>query len=136
MSSGIVLDASTTLAWAFEDEADVYADVALEHLIAHFAVVPQLWKFELVNGLVSGVRRRRITIDQAVSFLAELEGLDIRTVDGQEPPEVLLHDAVEFGLTSYDAAYVSMARNTALPLTTMDRGMRKAAKHAGVAVFA
>lgn len=46
-----VLDASTTLSRAVDDEG--------------VALVPSLWHHEVVNGLAVGVRKRRLTQQQA-----------------------------------------------------------------------
>jgi predicted nucleic acid-binding protein len=45
-----VLDASTTLAWYFDDEASEAADRALDATALGGAVVPALWRLEVANG--------------------------------------------------------------------------------------
>jgi predicted nucleic acid-binding protein len=45
---------------------------------------------------------------------------------------VLLALAEQHGLTSYDAAYLSLAQRNRLPLATLDDDLRKAAAIAGV----
>lgn len=49
-----VLDASTTMAWCFEDEADDYADAVLHTLLNAPAIAPSLWVLEVANVLPMG----------------------------------------------------------------------------------
>jgi predicted nucleic acid-binding protein len=52
---------------------------------------------------------------------------------------VLARDALAsaraFQLTAYDAVYLELARREGLPLATLDKGLRAAAKKAGVALL-
>ena len=48
----MVLDASVTLAWAFEDEENVYTDFVLESLADVKACVPAIWPLEVGNALL------------------------------------------------------------------------------------
>ena len=52
MSPALVLDASVTLSWAFEDEASEYTEAALKATSREGAVVPGLWLLEVANGLL------------------------------------------------------------------------------------
>ena len=51
MSVLFVLDASVTLAWCFEDEANAHALDILERLEEGEAVAPALWVLEVGNAL-------------------------------------------------------------------------------------
>jgi hypothetical protein len=48
----LVLDASVTLAWAFEDEVNAYPDFVLESLAEAKACVPTIWPLEVGNALL------------------------------------------------------------------------------------
>ncbi len=72
-----VLDASIVMAWCFEDEANVYADAVLDHLIENNALVPSLWPLEVANVMVVAERRKRITKAEGVHFLELLRQLPI-----------------------------------------------------------
>ena len=135
MSGGVVLDASTALAWAFEDESSARGDAALDALTDGFGLVPSLWPYELANGLRTSVRRGRMSSAEAAEFLVTLEELDIRVEAQSVTPAELLADALAWDLTAYDAAYVRLARDRGLPLATGDSAMAKAAVQAGAAVF-
>jgi predicted nucleic acid-binding protein len=41
----------------------------------------------------------------------------------------------EFRLSGYDAQYLELARRLGLPLVTLDKDLRKAAKKAGVSIY-
>lgn len=77
-----VLDASIAACWAFPDEQDPRADVAIARVRIEDAVVPALWWFEVRSILVVNERRQRITEAGTNSFLRELARLRIRVHDG------------------------------------------------------
>jgi predicted nucleic acid-binding protein len=68
--SDFVLDASLTLQWFLEDEADrKYSLAVLASLSEKRALVPLLWFYEVGNGLLMACRRKRISLDQVVGFM-------------------------------------------------------------------
>ena len=135
MIAGVVLDASTTLSWAFDDESGKYADEVLEFVSENHAVVPALWNYEIANAVLVGIRRSRLTVDDAVAFAEDLATMDIRVKSGGDEPMTLLAEALEFELTAYDAAYLMLARTNGLPLATRDKALIRAARKAGVDIF-
>jgi predicted nucleic acid-binding protein len=61
--SDFVLDASLTLQWFLEDEADrKYSLAVLASLSEKRALVPLLFFYEVGNGLVTACRRKRINV--------------------------------------------------------------------------
>ena len=71
--SDFVLDASLTLQWFLEDEADrKYSLAVLASLSEKLALVPLLWFYEVGNGLLMAHRRKRISLDQVEGFLKRL----------------------------------------------------------------
>jgi hypothetical protein len=77
--SDLVLDASLTLQWFFEDESGRdYALGILASLSSKRATVPILWLYEVGNGLLMAHRRKRITFDQIDGFLTRLKALPIK----------------------------------------------------------
>ncbi|HTN98020.1 MAG TPA: type II toxin-antitoxin system VapC family toxin, partial [Nordella sp.] len=56
----LVLDASLTIAWYFEDERSTQTETLLDQVAAEGAIVPTLWKIEVANGLQMAMRRKRI----------------------------------------------------------------------------
>jgi predicted nucleic acid-binding protein len=91
--------------------------------------------YEIGNGLLMGFRRKRIALDQIEGFLTRLKALPIEALQ-QSPDEILRLPLVaqEYGLTNYDAAYLSLARQLSLPLATGDSRLRRAAASAGVSL--
>lgn len=130
----LVMDASLTLAWYFEDERTLAVDGLLDRVVREGAVVPSLWKLEVVNGLQIAIRRRRIDAAYRDDALQQLGRLPI-TIDaetGAHAWSTTLNLAQRFGLTIYDATYLELAQRRALPLATLDRALRVAAPVLGI----
>ena len=126
----LIVDASVTLAWFFDDERTPAGDAVLDRVSDAGAVVPALWRYEIANGLQTAVRRRRITAAYRDASLAELRMLPI-IIDREGDDLVwtsILGFADRFRLTIYDAAYLELAHRRALPLATSDRALRAAAR--------
>jgi predicted nucleic acid-binding protein len=137
IGGGIVVDASVALAWCFPDEASEYADVVLDALEDQAILVPSIWPLEITNALLVGERRKRIRQPETRRFVELLKGLNIFQ-DAQPWADTLsnvLPLAREYGLSAYDAAYLDAAVRHAAPLATLDVGLEKAARDAGVKIF-
>ena len=133
-----VLDCSVTMGWCFESEADAYARNVLDSLVRAAAIVPALWMLEVANVLLLAERRRRIGRADSARFLellAQLPVIVARSTDFRELPGLVALGR-ERGLSAYDTAYLHLALLEGLPLATRDRGLRTAARAAGVPVFA
>ncbi len=134
--SDFVLDASLALQWFLEDEADrTYSLDVLASLSNKRALVPILWFYEVGNGLVMAVRRKRISFDQVEGFLIRLKALPIDAAQ-HAPTEVLELPglAQRHGLTNYDAAYLGLAMKLNVPIATTDKLLREAAASSGVSL--
>ena len=133
MTTRLVLDASIALAWCFEDETGAYSDGILDLLTQGAeAVVPAIWPLEVGNALLAGERRRRLTDAATNRFLSRLTMLPI-LIDAPDLPrtfETVLRIAREKGLTSYDASYLELALRQGLPLASLDKELRAAARRA------
>lgn len=132
-----IVDSSVTLSWCFTDEADAYAEASLRALRAAEARTTSLWPFEVANGLLMGERRGRLTPADTQRALADLAALPIH-VELTTPERALREGlllARQEGLTVYDAAYLDLALREGLPIATLDRQMREAARRLGVAEF-
>jgi predicted nucleic acid-binding protein len=135
MNAGsFVLDASVALAWCFEDEASVEAIEVLERLKEGTAVVPALWFLEVGNALLNAERRGRLTPTESTTFLELLRQLPIRVeeISPRQFWEEILVLARAYHLSTYDAAYLTIAMRTGLPLATLDRSSRQAAAACGI----
>ena len=80
------------------------------------------------------IRRKRIDAAFRDNALTELGALAI-TVDAETDANAwaaTLRLSKRFGLTVYDAAYLELAQRRKLPLATLDRALRAAARAAGM----
>jgi len=130
----LVLDSSVTLARICEDETTDAVTLVFEHVRDHGAWVPSLWRLEVGNALEMDVRRGRHVPEFRDGALADLALLAI-----QIDPETDRHAwgataqlAQKYRLTLYDAAYLELAVRRRIPLATLDRELRAAARSAGV----
>ena len=118
-----VLDASATLPWCFEDEATTATEALLAQLkTGDTALVPAHWPFEIANGLLTAVRRGRISGEKRGRFLTDLRSLPIQ-IDPESTAEAFdsaLALAERYGLTVYDAAYLELAKRRGLPLGSLE----------------
>ena len=130
-----VLDASTTLSFLLDDERDDTADFMLSTLRRARVLVPVIWRYEVGNGLMNAVRRRRLDEPGLDEALGLLDRLDIE--HDTEPPAMAetLRFARAHSLTTYDALYLLLARREGISLITRDDDMTRAAKGLGVRVF-
>jgi predicted nucleic acid-binding protein len=135
--AALVVDASVSLAWALADEISDYADAVLAVVETDGLRVPQIWPYEVANGIALAYIRKRITPADEQFFLDEMARLAIE-MDAGEALTTIRDGAAaagRFGLTAYDAAYVELAAKRGLRLATLDGAMRKAAVAAGVTLF-
>ena len=133
----VVIDASLTLSWYFEDETTPATEAVLYRVAETGAIVPTLWRLEVANGFLAAVRRKRITADYRDESLTELSELTV-TVDPDTDTfawMTTLRLAERFGLTVYDAAYLELARRQALPLATLDVALGGAAEALDIPVL-
>jgi predicted nucleic acid-binding protein len=127
---GFVLDSSLTLAWVYSDETTEAVQQVLDLLVESGGWVPGLWRLEVANILEMGVRRGRHDGGFRDKTLADLALLPIH-VDPETDRQAwgaTARLATRRQLTLYDAAYLELALRRGLPLATLDRDLRAAAK--------
>ena len=136
--SGFVLDASVTMGWCFPSQSRRYSETVLEALDGAQAITPEVWLLEVANSLMISERRHRLLRAQSEEFLEKLRLLPIDVESIAETPpwirEVILL-ARTYGLSSYDASYLELAKRRTLPLATRDSALARAAVRAGVPLF-
>ena len=133
----LVLDASLALAWYFEDEATAATEAVLGRVVEAGAVVPGIWRFELGNGLLTAVRRGRISGTYRDQSLAELSSMRIET-DSETNVHawsMTLRLAERHELTLYDASYLELALRRGFPLATLDSKLRRAGETIGLTIL-
>jgi predicted nucleic acid-binding protein len=134
----IVLDASVVLTWCFPDEKARKAEEVSERIaLGDRVVVPAFWCHEVLNALLVGEKRKRITVDLINAFLEDLNRLPL---DIDEPASAAVVFAAtqplcrKHRLTAYDAAYLELAMRRDCPLATVDDDLHKAALAEQVAI--
>ena len=133
----LVLDSSVALAWAYSDEATQAIRDVFDRIADNGAYVPPLWQLEVANVLQMGVKRGRTGGNFRDAALADLALLPIR-LDLETDRQAwggTMQLAIHHGLTSYDAAYLELAQRRKLPLATLDRELRAAAKAEGIVLL-
>ncbi len=97
----VVIDASLTLTWYFDDETTPAADAILDRVSETGAVVPGLWRLEVANAFQVALRRKRILPEYRDESLTELAQLPI-AIDADTETyawTTTLRQAERFGLT-------------------------------------
>jgi predicted nucleic acid-binding protein len=127
----MILDASITGVWLFDDELDPRADVAMTRLEDGMALVPQLWHVEVRSVLLVAERRGRIRAGEVDERLLWLGGLPIQT-DAQPDLDTALSLSRTHGLSFYDAVYLELAQRRQATLATLDAALGRAATAEGL----
>ncbi len=133
----LVLDSSATLAWFYTDETTPAIRQVFELLAKSDAWVPSLWRLEIANILEMGIRRGRHDVAFRQATLDDLSLLPI-SLDPETDLrawDATLQLAHLHRLTLYDAAYLELAQRRALPLATLDRDLRTAARAENVVLL-
>ena len=132
-----VADASFCGAWIIADDSSEKAEQILSLIVKGTLelVVPALWHYEMNNLLRSAHRRKRLTEEDARTALETLIQVPLTLEDLPEAParKRILHLALQFDLSSYDAAYLELADRHKIPLLTADAKLNAAAKQLGLA---
>jgi predicted nucleic acid-binding protein len=129
-----VLDSSVALAWVLPGEGTDATDAVLDEIAADGATAPGLWPLEIANVLMQAEKARRITQEERRRALTALAALPVH-IDPDTAAQAwsrTLDLAEAQGLTLYDASYLELALRLALPLASLDRKLRQAAKASGV----
>ena len=133
--SQFVIDASIALSWCFPDEENDVAQHVAEMLNrGDIANAPAFWPHEVLNALLAGEKRKRISRVLMRRFLDDLATLQISL---EQFTARVVFDRIqdlsrEHGLTAYDAAYLDLAVSRGLSLATLDADLIKATRKAGV----
>ncbi len=133
----LVLDASMTIAWLFDDERTKAAHAVMRRVVAEGAIVPSLWRLEVANVQRNAVRRGRCNeayVDRSLARLARLAiKRDEETDDHAWGSTRTL--ARKENLSLCDAAYLELAIRRRLPLASCDKALLAAAARRKVEVF-
>ncbi len=126
----LVVDASVVLKWQLDDEEYIRQATALRDdfyaLGVIRAIAPHLLIYEVTNGIVTAIRRKRLASDKAMEAMTNLLelGVELKQVE----PERVLELALAYNLSAYDAAYLALAEREGCELWTGDRPFYQAVK--------
>src|SRR5260370_1882163 len=120
---GIVVDASVTLSWCFPDEQTPLSLSVLDRLNAgELAMAPAFWAAEVLNSLLIGEKRGRISAEQTEAFLSDLRAMG-PTIDSASPEQIfgpIQAICRAHQLTPDDALYLELAMHTQCPSAALD----------------
>lgn len=131
----VVVDASVVLDFAF-DEGDPAETRRLMQIVDQGAWIPQHFRLEISNAIVSRVRRGVFEAYRAAEFFDLVLRLPLH-VDGETTLDAWstgFRLANRHRLTIYDACYLALAQRLDLPLATFDKALRAAAEAESVAL--
>ena len=138
--SGFVLDASIAIRWVLQDGSASdrsYAGLVLDSFHDAVAWVPALWYTETIHVLRCSENDGKIGESTLTGFVYQCGQLPIN-IDPVMPLGIQLAVASisrEFKLSGYDAQYLELAIRKNIPIATLDKDLRKAAKKTGVALY-
>jgi predicted nucleic acid-binding protein len=131
-----VADASFCGAWILPDEWSAEADRLLTRTVKGSVqlVVPALWHYEMGNLLRSALRRKRLTVEDMWLGLEAVNRVPLSMEDlpGAPARRRILHLALQFDLSFYDASYLELADRLKVPLHTSDACLKAATKQLGL----
>lgn len=126
----IVVDTSVVLAVAANEPTK--PDLIRATLGAEL-ISPASLSWEIGNALSAMLKRKRITVEEAIAVIAEYRRIPIRLLDVPLNDSVRL--AANLGIYAYDAYMIQCAMMSGDPLLTLDLPLRQAAVRAGVRVL-
>jgi predicted nucleic acid-binding protein len=129
----IVVDASIAAAWFLPDERNDAADQLMADLRSAPGRVPSLIWFEIRNLFLTAERRGRLAAGEAALSMAQLRGSPLQD-EGAGGDQLVLALAARHALSAYDASYLALAIQLALPLATTDKRLAAAARLEGIDV--
>ena len=128
-----VLDASIASTWAMRDEEHPLADRAFLRIQSDSVIVPGIFWYEIWSILVVNEQRNRITPEDSIQFLHDLEQFSISVEISRGTH--LMDLSRRYKLSVYDAAYLAAAESNQRPLATLDKNLAAAALAAGIPPF-
>ena len=135
-----ILDNSVAMCWHLESEKSVdqkQAEPVLLSLNEANTFVSNLWHLEAVNVLLGTEKRGDTSLGEVERFIAQLEGLPlhVESLTANQSFSRTMVFTRAYKLSSDDAAYLELALRMGLPLATLDKDLRKAAKKADVCLY-
>ena len=119
-----VVDASTSLKWVFDDEIDTDSakNILKDYLANRIQLIaPDLWIYEIANAIRSALLRTRITLSQSQNLLELLLKAKPQLITIEPLISESLHNSNLYGISLYDSAYLTLARESHLSMISADQ---------------
>ena len=132
-----VFDASFVGALIIPDEKNLRAEKIYSVVGKSEIFAPQLLWYEVASIFNNLLRHRRHSYHEVQRLIPPLAAIPFK-IDfetGAAYSQKLLKLCNEYGLGTYDAAYLELAERKKAVLCTLDRGLYNAARKRGVAVM-
>lgn len=129
-----MVDASILAAWLLPDEAKLETDALLDRAADKRPCAPDLLHHEFRSLLVKAFWRPRITEADLPLLIRRHEQIRIRNAGPGDVRDVLAL-ALKHRLTPFEAAYLDLALDEALPLASLDQDLRRAVMTEAIAVL-
>ena len=135
--TGLVIDNSVAMRWLINSGTpgdQRYAAGVREHIdkVRPAVLVPYLWTYEAANLIAYYVATGDLEHSTAAKALQALHDVLSISIDKNETAAELFENARTHQVSAYDAAYLRLAAKTGLPLATLDKQMRRAARRSGI----
>ncbi|OGX03416.1 MAG: hypothetical protein A3G87_09165 [Omnitrophica bacterium RIFCSPLOWO2_12_FULL_50_11] len=117
-----IVDASVAAKWFFEEELQGQALALYRRLKDKEieVIVPDLFYIEMASICRERIRRKMIRSHEASRIFKELIDIPLQRYSDYELSDIALENAVQFGISVYDAIYLSLAEIYVAPLVTAD----------------
>ena len=115
-----------------------YASKVLAEMEEETAFVPVTWGLEVANVLARTETKGLLPKADSGAFIERLDNMNIQVNANtfEYALSYTLQLARSYRLSAYDASYLELALRLDIPLATLDDGLKKAAKKAGVKIIA
>lgn len=137
--NAIVVDNSIAMRWLFDDGSATdrkYSQKVLDAIEteSQTVLVPYLWIYEAANVVNYYVTKMKLDDVACKTGLDSLMDLFLVMI-GREHPSELYEFAQVHNLSTYDSAYLLLARQQHCPIATLDKKMKKVAKKIDVSIL-
>jgi predicted nucleic acid-binding protein len=97
------------------------------------AIAPEILPYEIGNALSAMIKRKQITLDEALSAfnIASLIPVRLVAIDVRQSLKL----AFEFNIYAYDAYFLQCAQSLSCPLITLDKRMKQIANELKITVL-
>ena len=96
-------------------------------------VAPSTLDFEIGNSFSAMLRRKRVSLGQAVTAIEIYRQIPINLIEIDVMEAITL--AAQLNIYAYDAYMIACAKDQNCPLITLDAGLMRATKSVGVEVL-